>query len=124
MPFNFELEKRVESFEWDNKKYTRREASAATGEKYRATVLECVTIGEDGKPSSFDGMAATSSLPTMLLGECVFPEGGDKPVGKSVIGKWPDRVVNELYNRLKEISELDETEDDEESDQEDSAKNE
>ena len=86
--------------------YTLKEASIGAATKYRNALLDCATIGPDGKPSKFSGMADVEPL---LVSLCLFDSEGS-PVPLDAINRWPSRIVKQLFDRVKDISDLDETE--------------
>ena len=93
-----------------DREYTLREASSGAATRYRNALLECATIGPDGKPSKLSGMASVEPL---LVSLCLFdPEG--KLVPLKVVEELPARIVKSLFNRIKEISDLDEEAEDDE----------
>jgi len=89
--------------------YVLREASGDAGCKYRNALLACTTL-TDGKPSRIEGMADVEPL---LVSLCLFTQGG-RPVTVPKVRSWPSRVVKALFEKIKEISDLDEEEEDEE----------
>lgn len=84
--------------------YTLREASGRAAGKYRNACLECTTIGPDGKPTGFHNVADVEPL---LVSLCLFDENG-RNVPQARIEQWPSRVQKALFNKAKEISDLDE----------------
>lgn len=89
------------------KSYTLREASGDAGCRYRNALLACTQLGPEGKPSQIRGMADVEPL---LISFCLFDEKG-KPVKGTTIRSWPNRMIKKLFDRAKEISDLDEDED-------------
>lgn len=86
------------------KSYTLKEASGEAACIYRNTMLKCTRLGVDGKPSSVDGLA---DIEPLLVSLCLFDSSGNQVPVKTV-RSWPSKVVNRLYTKAKEISELDE----------------
>lgn len=90
----------------EGKLYKLREASGAAACKYRDALLSQTELGADGKAGKIKVNTETEPL---LVSLCLFdPEGNPVPLA-TVMG-WPSRVIKQLYNRAKEISELDEKE--------------
>lgn len=96
------------------KNYILREADGAAAVQYRNAMLSCTQIGTDGKPSSVKGMAGTEPL---LVSLCLLtnePSETRRAVMIDEVKAWPYRIQKGLYDKAKEISELEE-EDTEES---------
>jgi len=105
------------------KEYVLKEASGDVAVTYRDALLACTTLGDNFKPSKIEGMASTEAL---LVSLCLFQvgvEGKQTPVSETVIRSWPNKIIKPLYNKAKEISELDETEEGSDA-ADDAAKNE
>jgi len=85
------------------KKYVLREADGNAAIAFRNAQLQYMHFSEDGKPQSMQGMAATE---TLLVSLCLVDEAGAN-VPEQVIRKWPNRIQKTLYERAREISELD-----------------
>ena len=99
---------------WD---YILLEADGSTGTAYRNAVVEGMTLGENGKPTSINGVG---SLPVMLVSKCLRllkkdaqgnSTGERLPVAENKVAQFPERVVKALFERAKEISELGEEDD-------------
>jgi len=88
--------------------YTLKEATIGVAAKYRNALLDCATLGPDGKPSKFSGMADVEPL---LVSLCLFDVDGNE-VPLATVNQWPSRIVKQLFNRVKEVSDLDEDEED------------
>lgn len=91
-------------------KYFLREASGEAACNYRNAVLKCTKLGPEGKPSSMEGIASVEPL---LVSLCLVDSEG-KRVPESLVKSWPSRVVKVLYDKAKEISELDDDTDEDE----------
>lgn len=95
----------------EGKKYVLREASEAAAADYRNASIAGAKV-EDGQltemPSNLAGVQA------LLVARCLFPlEGGEpspRPIAQNVLNGWPSRVIKPLFEKVKEISELDEDE--------------
>lgn len=99
------------------KKYVLREASEATAAAYRNASIAGAKM-EDGRVSELP--RNLGGLQSLLVSQCLFPyvvvdsEVGSTissiPVARSLINGWPSRIVKPLFEKAKEISELDEDE--------------
>jgi hypothetical protein len=88
----------------EGKKYTLREASGGAAIQYRNAMLASTKLGPGGTVTSVSGMA---NIEPLLVSLCLFDEKG-KRVSEATIKNWPSRVLKTLFDRAKEISELDE----------------
>lgn len=95
----------------DGKAYILKEATGKAAKAYRNALMACTTLGPTGKPQSIRNLA---DVEPMLVGMCLFhaEEGKNKgqPVSQSTIENWPAKVVKALFEKIKEISGLDEEE--------------
>ncbi len=89
----------------DQRSYVLKEASGEAAAKYRNAILGCTRLSPEGKVSSVQGVASVEAL---LVASCLYNDKGSL-VQRSVIDKWPSRVVKKLFEKAKEISELDES---------------
>ncbi len=89
-------------------KYTLKEATGEAVGKYRDAILDCTKLGPDGKPVSVKGLSGVEPL---LVSMCLMDEE-NKSVRPSVIQAWPNKIQKALFEKIKEISELDEFEED------------
>lgn len=93
------------------KKYALYEASGDAATKFRNDLIKDATF-VDGKLSKV-GKAANAEplLVSLCLFEIIQNNNGDeveRPVPEAVVKKWPARVQKALFDRIKEISDLDE----------------
>lgn len=86
-------------------KYTLHEADEAAVVAYRNCQMASTKINEAGKPTGIDGMAAVEPL---LVSHCLRDSRGEL-VPEGEIMTWLHRHVRPLFDRAKEISELDQT---------------
>lgn len=95
-------------FKFRGKSYVLREASEDVACRYRNAILRVSKV-EDGKFTAGDGFADTSAI---LVSGCLFEvtDGGEKSVPLPTVRAWPARVVKPLFQKAKEISDLDEKE--------------
>jgi hypothetical protein len=115
----------LSSLEWDDlepiqvpvrvgqKRYVLREASEAAAATYRNAGLRSARMN-DGKVVGIEGAADVQAL---LVSLCLFHFVAGKdgqqlpiPVSLEAVRSWPARVVLKLFERAKQISDLDETE--------------
>lgn len=87
----------------EGRTYTLWEASADAGVKYRDGIAKRVRI-KDGKPSGLEGHA---DLEAPLIAACLKDPDG-KLVPEATIKAWPHRVQRAIFNKLKEMSQLEE----------------
>lgn len=118
-------------FNVGDKTYILREASGGAVIKYRNKLLQGAKIGPDGKPTAI-GVEMADAEP-LLVSLCVFETIEDKDrlkVGDSdylphirldksgkpinvtmdVVTSWPHRLQRRLFDKIKEVSELDDRE--------------
>lgn len=88
----------------NRERFILREATEEAAIKFRNACMAGARM-EDGKVVGVSNMAETQAL---LVSLCLFAD--DKPVPPSVIKRWPSRVVKSLFEKAKEISQLDEKE--------------
>lgn len=90
--------------------YTLKEASGDASIKYRNMVMGRVKM-LDGKPSQMDNLADSEPF---LVHLCLFDSEG-KNVPINIIRSWPARIQKSLFEKAKEISQLDEEDEDDET---------
>jgi hypothetical protein len=90
-------------------KYLLKEANGDIVCRHRNNVINCSKL-EDGKLTAIQGLPDTEfSLVQMCLSTVTDdPATNGKPVLMSVVRSWKNKVVKELFNKIKEISEMDE----------------
>jgi len=94
-------------------KYVLQEASGKVATAYRNAQIACTKLGENGKPSSINGIASTESL---LVSLCLFrihdKDGKSdlKPVSQAFVEGLSCRVQKALFEESKRISDLNESE--------------
>lgn len=93
-------------------KYILREASGKAACIYRNAMFGHTTLGPEGNPVSFRGMA---DIEPLLVSLCLFKAEGNIPMTIDKVREWPSRILTDLYNKAKEISNLAEDEDTDES---------
>lgn len=86
--------------------YTLREASGDAACKYRNALIHGTVLGPNGKPQKLRNVADTEPL---LVSLCLFDANG-KNVPPERVRIWPSRIQAKLFNKAKEISDLDQQE--------------
>ena len=108
--YNFDSHEAIEIlFIVKGKNYVLREASGETACVFRNAQIACTTMGPEGKPEKFEGVADVEPL---LVSRCSWEqtsEGKERSVSIAVVKSWPSRVQKKLFNDAKRISELDES---------------
>ena len=88
--------------------YVLQEADEAAAVAYQNAATKAARFNEDGNLTGVDGAADVEPL---LVSRCLFdrsPAGGvGSPVPLDTIKKWPARIVSKLFEKAKEISQLD-----------------
>ncbi|MCK9571408.1 kinetochore protein SPC24 [Candidatus Pacearchaeota archaeon] len=102
--FNFDDLTTIEiPVKYKGESYVLREASEASTCQYENAKAKCVKMA-DGKFAGIDGpMADTEPL---LVSLCLFDSSGAN-VALTTIRSWPGRLVKKLFDKAKQISELD-----------------
>ena len=87
--------------------YILKEASGDAACQYRNALFKDIQLGPEGKPSKIGNMADVEPL---LVSLCLFnPEG--RKIAVDSIRKWPNRIIKQLFEKVKEISDLNEESD-------------
>lgn len=84
--------------------YVLKEADGEATCAYRNAVFKATELGPDGTPVRIRNMADVEPL---LVSLCLFNEDGRR-IDQNFIRKWPNRIQKALYDKVKEISQLDE----------------
>ncbi len=96
--------------------YVLKEATGEVAKQYRNSALRSVRLGSTGKAETVigDGLAIAEPL---LVSLCLFKvktlaDNSVKhlPVKLDTVLSWPNRVIKPLFNKVKEISDLGESE--------------
>lgn len=112
-------QKRREDFTFEGYPYQAREALEDAAIEYRAASMSGLNmeVGDDGEARFKHDITKVSDTEPVLVGGCVFrrdPAKDEKEwekVGAEVVKSWPSRVVKPLFNWIKEVSDLHETDD-------------
>ena len=85
--------------------YVLREATAEAAGKYHDAIIKSTRMA-DGKITGSDGLGGVEAL---LVSCCLYKKDGkeERAVTLTEVKRWPTRVVKPLFERVKEISELD-----------------
>lgn len=89
----------------DAKEYELKEATGDAAVTWHNAMFSKTKLGPDGKPSSMGAMGDTEPL---LVSLCLFPKDSDRNVSVVVIRSWPNRIQKSLFEKAKEISDLEE----------------
>jgi hypothetical protein len=96
-------------FRYKGETYTCQEASERAAANYRGRAMECLIPPreEGGQPTMTSKMAHVQA---MLVAECTTRNvtGKNAVVTEEEVNDWPARVVKVVFDRLKEISDLNE----------------
>ena len=87
------------------KTYTRKEADGNAAIQYRNRIMEAIRPSAEGQPTAYKGFA---EVEPMLVSLCLF-NGDGQTVPLSTIKSWPSRIQKALFNKIKAISDLDES---------------
>jgi hypothetical protein len=92
----------------DRKKYMLREASGDAVAKFNNARARCVRF-QNGGMSAVDGQG---DLEPLLVSYCLFEvydtgEVATKSVPVAMVRNWPERVIRRIYDKAREISEID-----------------
>lgn len=93
----------------ENKPYVLREATGAAAVQYRNASMRNIRMA-DGKVV---GMGDIGELEPLLVSLCLFSADADGKFSSVTVAKiksWPARVVKDLFNRARAISDLEEAE--------------
>ncbi len=104
---NFDLEFVVIPVTIGGVKYELREANGDATCRWRNSILNKTKLNDAGKAESIHNIADTEPI---LVSLCLFPLGKKKNVPVETVRSWPNRVQKKLFEKIKEISELDEDE--------------
>jgi len=88
-------------------KYVLREANGKAAQAYRAATVKGLSVSKDG---TMQHLSSSMVAEHVLVSHCLFKEDSGLGVGLDVIQSWPNRIIRPLFDRAKEISDLDDTE--------------
>jgi len=99
------------AFEFEDRpgdKYELREAVGEATMAWRNAMFDASDLDEAGKAKSFKGLADSDFV---LLSHCVYRCRKDNPdiwekMSYDSLLKWPERVLSNLIDKLKQISEI------------------
>lgn len=106
-PMKFDLDEVVIPVSVGDKEYVLREASGQAAVTWRNAIFSKTKLGPDGKPIGFGAMAEIEPL---LVSLCLY-NGDGRNVPEQEVRKWPARIQKALFERAKDISDLDEEDD-------------
>jgi hypothetical protein len=105
-PLNFDdLATLEEHFAFQGASYVLREPTAEAACRWKNAITRAVRMGPDGKPSGVVDIADTDPL---LVSLCLWEvkDGKEVPVPLATVRSWPSRVLNRLFERAREMGEL------------------
>ena len=107
MKFSLERQEILVSIEGGGevKTYTLKEADGNAAIQYRNRIMEAIRPSAEGQPTAYKGFA---EVEPMLVSLCLF-NGDGQTVPLSTIKSWPSRIQKALFNKIKAISDLDES---------------
>lgn len=93
-----------------DKSYILREATGEDARQWRNLNMKAAKFTSDGKVASMEGMADGQYF---LVHRCIFSTNGDgkrsdNPIPLVMIKSWPERIIKSLFQKAKEISDLEE----------------
>lgn len=91
-------------FEYLGKRYVLHEASGAIAKKFQNERTNRFRFNDKGK---IEGVRDAADLAPMLVTLCVKTDQGSA-VSQSIVESWPDRLLQKLFKKAKEISGIDE----------------
>ena len=89
-------------FTYKGEKYILKEANSKVGAIFNNEKVARITF-KNGKPA---GMRLMGDLAAILVHHCTVVAETGKNVHPSVIAQWPNKMVEDLYDKAKEISGL------------------
>ena len=102
-PMEFDITRMEIPVKIDGKNYILREASVKEAKQWRGSILAS-QFQKDGQQGLKPTLADSEPL---LVSLCLTQEDG-AAVSKDVIETWPAKVVRRLFDKIKEISDLNE----------------
>jgi hypothetical protein len=111
------------AFPIQGKPYVLREASGDAVTKHRSVMLRALKMGANGRPVGIDASAADAEA--LLVSLCLYDadeqghlrlDKNGNPDGRYMVSiprvkAWPARVQKALFNKIREISDMDESKD-------------
>jgi hypothetical protein len=93
------------------KQYVLREANGEARRRYHNALMKGARLDAEGRPASFGDMADAELV---LLQGCLCDASG-RQLPMQTLASWPGRVLQPLFEKAQEISELKKADDTEES---------
>lgn len=91
------------------KDYVLREATGEAACQFRNAQIACTTMGPEGKPKKFENVADVEPLLVSLCVWELLPDGKEKRVPEATVRQWSARMQKRLFEKAKEISDLNES---------------
>lgn len=93
--------------------YILTEADGAAAAKYRASMLKGMEISVDDEGNrTTKHIAGISEVQPLLVSLCLKDKVSGTRVPLETVKTWSERIIRKLFDKAKEISELDEQSDD------------
>lgn len=92
-----------------NVNYILREADGATAAKYRSAAVQGSRFSQKTKDVLVG--PGIGDVELVLLSGCLLFKENGRRVPEGTIRAWPSRIITQLFNRAKQISELEEDDD-------------
>lgn len=107
--FEFSTKRREETVKVDDICYLLREADEESARKFRNACTKGITL-DDGKIVKVEGIADVQSYLVSLCLYEILPDGSTKntSVLANVVRDWPARAVKQMFDWVKEVSDLEE----------------
>ena len=107
--FSFDLAPVEVKYTIGGSEYTLREASGGAAKRYREASIAGarMTVNEDDNTRTVERMEGIGGLESLLVSLCLFDAKG-APVPRATVEGWPARIQRALFDKAKEISDLDE----------------
>lgn len=100
--FDETIKKRVFHFKWKGEEYTLVEATAADGVQFRNAAIAGFKFGASGSPEKVTGIATVEPLLVHLCSR----DKHNKLVPLKTVESWPNRMLKDLFERAKAMSDL------------------
>lgn len=88
----------------EGKAYTLREANGKAATDHRNAIMSSTIFGPDGKVT---GIKSLASVEASFVAACLWDDKGRNPTS-AIVQTWPARVQKLLYEKAKELSDMNE----------------
>lgn len=96
-------------YEIEGKKYSLVEASAEAAKAYKNAMTGGMVFSKGGETIQITGLG---DIEITLVSFCLYLVEGDKKTLVSIenLKRWPNRIIRQMFDWVKEVSELSEEE--------------